>query len=1233
MGLNLSSEELTIISDLYNLASIKFSDARFNDTSARKAALDSLKPALIAYALGKSIDSPEDTAYVEDVIQKKSEVSVLKFVDGYSVALLTGYLQSLNNDIDSEGTPDFGFTELNDIFQSAMLLCMSDFVNVDDISSLISTGLGVHIRDCSPAEYFEKEYYHEDLQVLKSILIADIDDGYNKKMKDAISNNGDWRTSIDTYMEDLKAVYTLAFEDGFGTKPYVGVLLNSSSFITSDEGSSTSHVIKNGEATLSKLATRMCNKMSGSVEISQSRQFDYDEIFSKENPVYFPKKMLEYTLGRESTLNTRKDIYKLSAHSISWEAYSANYVYPNLKEILLRGIYKALEKVLISRGVIKTNFTSREFMAVTPDYNEFVAKQLKDNDISNAVFKYVTKLVDSMKCFYILTKYPYLANKIAAINIRVSCAVDSNSFSADKSVSNQLFSGLIAANNNEEFLPPFDLTAGRTSATNVNISVNIYEYQYDVNPMLSQAEPLFGYTVQRQNQRKGKVSGWKNILIGESMSGKELYASKSSDIKLQNAFTHNIIAGSRSGKGVMTMNILASALASGKPIFYLDRKPDMASMLYDLSGGTQFIVNGGLYNAENDTFKHFDESSGDAMEVWRNSVAYLNENPKILELFDVSNTSYQGVLGDYVYFRAFMFALGICVLRSKLAGKYDDVRDSIFNGNDGIVIVVDELTGFQNSICRLLSTINSTLVQKALNMGDADEVLNKKADIIAKINVAQMKANEATKDSARMAQEAEIQKLQRQLNSLVDEQSLYAGTLFNKIRASFATLTSQKVAGFKNKEYNYSDVFVLGQFLDANYYASSLTSKNKGSLSPVFFPLTSSKDDYYSAYKGADIVRSFLEELGELDWFLGRNPDYNYGGKSENAQAKKVVDDDGNWDYVGVHTCNEVRGIDSANFSHVLFKPYLVLNTHFENDPPTVMSSNPNYQYVTQCANRVNTTAGGDDLWSTVRLKHLREDAKSQVTADNPMYDYLDEGIGFKGLVRDTLLTTDEGKAAAEGDIDEYIRSILGKSGDIANYVANKMGYNTWQELIYDLSPMGLFSFDDMINAVMDSSKYTMESRLPLYAKLGLLGDMANSDEGLNSSDFGSLDDMYDEGGIDEDIQDSNPPLEYTSQSSSQPTPTSSIRDTNRDLMYGDTEPDSYEEDSYEEDLYEEDSYEEEQHGWSDENRRKVAQSMVYAYLVGIKTVDPVKANRLSAPQLKNQLVEMMYQLILNEGL
>ena len=43
-----------------------------------------------------------------------------------------------------------------------------------------------------------------------------------------------------------------------------------------------------------------------------------------------------------------------------------------------------------------------------------------------------------------------------------------------------------------------------------------------------------------------------------------------------------ILAGSRSGKGTLTQSLLAPLIASGQPIVYLDNKPDIASLFWDL---------------------------------------------------------------------------------------------------------------------------------------------------------------------------------------------------------------------------------------------------------------------------------------------------------------------------------------------------------------------------------------------------------------------------------------------------------------------------------------------------------------------------------------------------------------------------------------------------------------------------------------------------------------------------
>jgi len=69
----------------------------------------------------------------------------------------------------------------------------------------------------------------------------------------------------------------------------------------------------------------------------------------------------------------------------------------------------------------------------------------------------------------------------------------------------------------------------------------------------------------------------KNMIIGKSLNNDIVTA----------PFTKwmlPIIAGSRSGKGVLTLNMLLNVVGTGTPLFYLDGKPDMATLLWGLMG-------------------------------------------------------------------------------------------------------------------------------------------------------------------------------------------------------------------------------------------------------------------------------------------------------------------------------------------------------------------------------------------------------------------------------------------------------------------------------------------------------------------------------------------------------------------------------------------------------------------------------------------------------------------------
>lgn len=98
---------------------------------------------------------------------------------------------------------------------------------------------------------------------------------------------------------------------------------------------------------------------------------------------------------------------------------------------------------------------------------------------------------------------------------------------------------------------------------------------------------------------QGRELSWKNILLGKYTDGSLCTSGSESKISLQSSTLHSIYAGSRSGKGVMCFNIFATAIASGLPLFYLDRKPDTAVIMRKLCP-SMFAVNGGQYDKGKD---------------------------------------------------------------------------------------------------------------------------------------------------------------------------------------------------------------------------------------------------------------------------------------------------------------------------------------------------------------------------------------------------------------------------------------------------------------------------------------------------------------------------------------------------------------------------------------------------------------------------------------------------------
>ena len=88
----------------------------------------------------------------------------------------------------------------------------------------------------------------------------------------------------------------------------------------------------------------------------------------------------------------------------------------------------------------------------------------------------------------------------------------------------------------------------------------------------------FAYKTYAQMLENNKEISLKSLFVGKTKDDQLL------SVDLSGNTTHSmfITAGSRSGKGVLTLNLLAGLIYSGCPLIYLDNKPDMASMLWQM---------------------------------------------------------------------------------------------------------------------------------------------------------------------------------------------------------------------------------------------------------------------------------------------------------------------------------------------------------------------------------------------------------------------------------------------------------------------------------------------------------------------------------------------------------------------------------------------------------------------------------------------------------------------------
>ena len=997
----------------------------------------------------------------------------------------------------------FGFDGLSRLINGCVETLKCQVIENSSVKADMESNLLAQIREgVSPEDYLTKGYADKDIYLI-SLLGEKSSKNYSEFVENVIKvQSNAYKLLLETATDEIMGIYKYLYQDSFGLRPYVGVGSFSSSPIRVIDNNYRYSTIPDARLTFNKVIQALKSKYE--VNECQDRQFNVEDIISDGAtalPRYYPKKCLEYAMGRELTYELSEGIYKPFARTDSWEDYSKGYVEPQIKELVFDTIYKTLERRFDIKEVKNSLFTSDETdksdslfsklskskkegtfsfnsdefgQLLGDDEKEFIlAAYLDSSQMGSVVRNNLRKLQRTVCTGIVVTKYNSLGGKTNAIKVRV---VDTTG-TLNKNITKTLFEGLTVGDS-VEFEDGNIITEGKQYKAK-SLPFDIYEFGHDFDSALSNAEPLFGYTAVELYAKRQVALSFDKILLGEDTKGTPLFASlkDADDIPMQGKLVHNMMAGSRSGKGVMTMNILASAIASNKPIFYIDRKPDMAVMFEELSEGSMFVVNGGQMEMKNDPRGVFDEVNGRAIKGW--DVAYDNM-PDYLKNTIFTSRHYAGDFGDYVYLRAMILCLGILLARGENAANAEILNH--LGGAAGIVIVVDEFKNWQ----LLFEGLNFTSGGVFGNQHVFKEK-DKYKKIQQNINSykRQLEQGLESKEEAKITDK--LIKAEDELKHLIEPVDIYCMSVMKKLADSIKIISGKGSAALRETELPVSDIFVIGQNIDKDPIGlDGITEMANGGYNTT------------TEFKTGSYFRGIFDALWH-DWFMGYNQDSDktkkYMAADSDKDVKNWITNKAYWAYVPDASIESLRTEKPSKLTY--FKPYLVLNNSLEDDPNnralititdengnSKQVDNPDYTFVAQCRKRVNDAVPGAELWEQVRLKHLSESAAEEArNGINKHYGELNPGIGFEGLSSATKMCAGKDK---DGNVKQAtpfnpVRD-LGLSGDIANWVAQRLGYSNYKEYLFDFSPTGIFGVKDIADGISDpESVKNYINRLPLY--------------------------------------------------------------------------------------------------------------------------------------------------------
>lgn len=1047
------------------------------------------------------------TMYKRDVLNDKfADISIEEFwgtqEDAVLGFLLLSYLSSYYNFSNIDVTMKFEYDETagrmvarkNEFGYkgaSAILKTLFDgYLGADsDLQeSALNKLLSVE-RSCSAAEYFENKLYIEDIKVVKGLMTSVcVSAGLGNEEKTLLIR--EFHGVLTGLVSDTVDVYRDLLSGAFGLERYNGVFtFNKAVAVQGLTGNGCIQNISPNKELKNPFSTVLRDSypcylpiegidVHGQVKKYSDRQFDlrlinlcFRKEMDKENPkpVYFPHKILEIISIMEYTRKQQLEIYKpCGADGKNLDSYLDYLGYVSTKPNEIDAVVKTpfYEEYLNALGYIcksklrEINKRDESNYSIIDLLDDEECPYYKDN--STEVYDWCMKFLGYFfRCFttcFILTTVTtgsgYAENQIYDFRIKVSHPTSPISNTDYMTRIKEMYSAIQVDISNVT-------NAGMTSSAH---GIYLQDYAYTANPELAFGRPIFAYKALNEMIRQNRPINWDNILLGKSKDGSLITSSKAVSINMQSKRFHYIIAGSRSGKGVMCYNVFATALASGKPIFYMDRKPDTASVMKSISP-KMFAINGGDYKAEFD----LDGSLSFNPDICK-IPSYLQD------IFHTGTVAGVKLIGDFAYFRSILLCINLLVFmdnnKTSKDPNYLYLADKLKNG---MCVVIDEFTNFTNEFLTPFMNSDGGFFSGLLKMETIDTIVRSYFESISKGIIKRKKLDGKTGSTDMEKKLADDAILNAVDSGELRLDKLYWGAYYDKQIKGYKDVKALKNAAIQYM--NNAHFFMIGQDIIPELFDSTLEPRAASGNSTCRF--ISSNMETVAGRLSNNSFYSFLNTQ-DSDVILGYQPPdkgvptylAQASGNSENNACdlltlqkrffcyKAIGNGQLGTEFTKMRNTAAVLGNSARDYANGFqyFKPFLILNNSLT-PPCTLRYPNPDNhrdvsvseelennrkigasQYVGQCitsCNRVGLTY--DDLY---------EDNKGG-NGD------LCQEIGFVEYTSKLL--------ASNADRNNTLEELLGVSGDIMEvFVCNILGYSgSVTEFLYDFRPEWLFCPED----------------------------------------------------------------------------------------------------------------------------------------------------------------------------